>query len=75
MAAAMQKVDGNTGDSSTSQGQAVVGAQGSQVHTTGQPSHDTQLQNSSPDAELRESPLYVIGCCGFRFHFGCHRST
>ncbi|KAJ8586304.1 WD40 repeat-like protein [Rhizopogon salebrosus TDB-379] len=75
MTAAMQQVGGNAGDSSTSQGQAVAGAQGSQVHMTAQTSHATQLHNSSPDAGLRESPLYVIGCCGLLFRFDCHRST
>ncbi|KAJ8591141.1 WD40 repeat-like protein [Rhizopogon salebrosus TDB-379] len=75
VAEAMQQPGGNAGNSSTSQGQAVAGAQGSPVHTTGQTAHATQLQHSSTDAELRESPSYVIGCCGFLFHFGCHRST
>jgi hypothetical protein len=75
MAAAMQQAGGNAGDSSTSQGQAMAGAQGSQVHTTGQTSHATLLQNPPPDTGLGESPLYVIGCCGLLFRFGCHRST
>ncbi|KAJ8593339.1 WD40 repeat-like protein [Rhizopogon salebrosus TDB-379] len=75
VAEAMQQAGGNAGNSSTSQGQAAAGAQGSQVHTTGQTAHATQLQNSSPDTRLGESPLYVIGCCGLLFRFGCHRST
>jgi tyrosyl-DNA phosphodiesterase 2 len=75
MVAAMQQAGGNAGDSSTSQGQAITGAQCSQVHTTRQTSHATQLPNSSPDTGLGESPLYVIGCCGLLFRFGCHRST
>ncbi|KAJ8593360.1 WD40 repeat-like protein [Rhizopogon salebrosus TDB-379] len=57
VAAAMQQAGSNADNSSMSQGQAISGAQGSQVCTTGQPSHATQLQNSSPDTEIRESPF------------------
>jgi hypothetical protein len=71
MAAAMQQAGGNAGDSSTSQGQAVAGAQDSHVHTMGQPSHATQ--NSSTDAG--EPSSHEIGCCGFVINIARRRST
>ncbi|KAJ8586300.1 hypothetical protein M405DRAFT_823579 [Rhizopogon salebrosus TDB-379] len=73
MAAAMQQAGGNAGDGSTLQGQAIAGAQGSQVHTTGQPSHATQLQSSATDAG--EPSSYEMGCCGFVFNLACRRSA
>jgi hypothetical protein len=73
MAAAMEQAGGNAGDGSTSQGQAMAGAQGSQVHTTGQTSHATQLQSSATDAGKPSS--YEMGCCGFVVNLACRRSA
>ncbi|OAX34978.1 hypothetical protein K503DRAFT_773977 [Rhizopogon vinicolor AM-OR11-026] len=65
MAAALQQASGNAVGGQTSQGQAVVAVQGSQVVTQGQPSHLTQGQHRSPG----------VGEPSYERHSGCHSST
>ncbi|OAX32409.1 hypothetical protein K503DRAFT_787219, partial [Rhizopogon vinicolor AM-OR11-026] len=50
MAAALQQASGNAVDGPTSQGQAAVGVQGSQVATQGPPTQIAQGQHSTADA-------------------------
>jgi len=70
MAAALQQVNGNAVDGQTSQGQAVVGVQGSQVATQGPLTQIAQGQHSTADTG---EPVFAIGCCGFVFHLARRR--